>query len=145
MQLRKMQLQDIAAIVKLEEETFAVPWSQEAFVDELEHDIAEYWVLINDDELIAYFGYWQILNEAHITNVAVSAKHRRKGYASILLEKLLTLAREKHIESITLEVRESNHSAQALYKKFGFIEAGRRKRYYSDNNEDAIIMWLHTN
>ncbi len=133
---------DIEQIVELEKQIFTMPWSKQAFEEEMDNQLAHYYVAIVNDEIVGYLGYWQVLNEAHITNIGIAPQHRRKGYASKLLMNMLGIVEENDIESITLEVRASNYNAQSLYKKFGFVEAGRRKNYYLDNKEDAIIMWL---
>jgi len=91
--------------------------------------------------LIGYVGSWKIGEEAHLTNLAVHPDHRRRGIAKALLEKLMDWARNAGVVSMTLEVRESNEIARNLYRSMGFFDAGRRRRYYSDNGEDAVIMW----
>ncbi len=145
MQIRAMAAADIAAIVILEEKIFACPWSEQAFIEELGNQLAHYYLLIVEDEIVAYLGYWQILDEAHITNIAVAPEQRRKGYASYLLTSVLEMMKKENLQSITLEVRASNVAAQNLYSQFGFQFAGKRKGYYADNKEDAYIMWLHYN
>jgi len=84
---------------------------------------------------------WKVLDEAHITNIAVHPEFRRNNIGYLLLESLIQLARRECVQSMTLEVRKNNIIAQGLYKKYGFKEVGVRKGYYSDNDEDAIIMW----
>jgi len=86
---------------------------------------------------------WVVLDEAHITNIAVHPEYRGIGAASAIMEGLMELCRLENIAAITLEVRKSNIVAQSLYKKYGFVEEGLRKAYYVDNKEDAIIMWNH--
>lgn len=90
---------------------------------------------------VGYAGMWRILEEGHITNIAVHPEFRGCGLGSALMEALLAAAKEFDIKALTLEVRRSNHAAQALYRKYGFTEGGMRRAYYADNNEDAIIMW----
>ena len=94
-----------------------------------------------DGKLCGYVGVWKILDEGHITNVAVAPKYRRMHIASAILSVLMEVGRENGISRYTLEVRSGNEPAKALYRDFGFEEAGVRKGYYEDNGEDAIIMW----
>lgn len=93
--------------------------------------------------VIGFAGLWLMVDEAHITIIATHPAYRRRGLGELLLSSLITTADQIHANSVTLEVRYSNAVAQNLYHKYGFIEAGLRKRYYSDNNEDAKIMWIH--
>ena len=133
---------DIDDIYDVEINSFTDPWSQESFRDELRNNVANYLVGCIDNKVIGYVGAWFILDEAHITNVAVKPEFRRQGIANRLILEFINLAKKNNITSVTLEVRASNIAAQILYKNFGFVEQGLRKRYYADNNEDAIIMWL---
>ncbi|WP_044477358.1 ribosomal protein S18-alanine N-acetyltransferase [Paenibacillus antibioticophila] len=140
--IRKMTLEDIPDIMIIEHESFTLPWSEEAFRNELTmNHFAKYLVMELDGKPVAYAGMWTIVDEAHITNIAVRTAHRGQGLGEALLLQLIQLAMEYRIERMTLEVRESNLVAQALYRKLGFEPAGIRKAYYSDNQEDAVIMW----
>lgn len=140
--IRKMTLEDIPDIMVIEHESFSLPWSEEAFRNELTmNHFARYLVMELDGKPIAYAGMWTIVDEAHITNIAVRTAHRGHHFGETLLLELIKLAMEHGIERMTLEVRESNLVAQSLYRKLGFDPAGIRKGYYSDNQEDAIIMW----
>jgi [ribosomal protein S18]-alanine N-acetyltransferase len=94
-----------------------------------------------DDPIIAYGGLWLMVDEAHVTSVAVRPEFRGRGLGELIMLVLLDVAMSKNARWMTLEVRMSNTSAQALYKKLGFRDAGVRPRYYTDNNEDAVIMW----
>jgi len=96
-----------------------------------------------DNKIVGYGGFWVVVDEGHITNIAVHPEYRSKGIGSKIMEGLIELAKKNGIISMTLEVRESNIVAQHLYAKFGFRPLGRRKGYYQDNNEDAIIMWKY--
>ncbi|MDR2610639.1 MAG: ribosomal protein S18-alanine N-acetyltransferase [Clostridiales Family XIII bacterium] len=97
-----------------------------------------------DPLLVGYAGLWVVLDEGHITNVAVDPDYRRQGIAAMLLLKLLEAAREKGAKRFTLEVKRSNAAAIALYERFGFRAAGSRKGYYEEDGEDAVIMWTDT-
>lgn len=133
---------DIDEIVEIEKECFATPWPKDAFVTEIrENKLAKYVVVEADGQVAGYGGIWLILNEGHITNIAVKKEFRGLGIGNRIVEGLIYYCASKNIDSMTLEVRKSNIVAQNLYKKYGFVEYGVRPKYYSDNNEDAIIMW----
>lgn len=121
--------------------SFPIPWSYDSFKRELKNKLASYLVVIMDNRVIAYGGIWVILEEAHITNIAVHPDYRCKGIGETLLNALLDKAYARGAKEITLEVRVSNLPAQWLYKKLGFSEEGIRRNYYEDNKEDALIMW----
>lgn len=140
--LRQMIEEDIEGVLEIEKECFETPWSLNAFKMELKSDIALYIVARDEDKVVGYGGLWNILNEGHITNIAVSEEFRNKGIGSKILSELIEVSKSKNTSSMTLEVRRNNESAKHLYKKYGFEEAGVRPKYYADNNEDAIIMWL---
>ena len=138
-----MTLDDIDNVFKVETDCFSVPWSKNSFIKELvENKVALYLVAKIENVAVGYIGVWKILNEGHITNVAVHSSYRGMGIGNKLVSELLYLCKKDGIDAFTLEVRRSNLKAQALYKKFGFVECGIRKGYYEDNKEDAIIMWL---
>lgn len=131
--------QQMAALDKI---CFTVPWSLESFEQELTvNDKAIYIVAEIDGQLAGYAGMWQILDEGHITNVAVSPEHRRQGIAAAVLTELIAEGSRRGIRAFTLEVRASNVAAQELYRGFGFQTAGIRPGYYEDNKEAALIMW----
>ena len=131
---------DIDRFAEIDQKCFTVPWSRKAFEDEFKNSIAVYFAARNDNECIGYAGFWNVSGEGDITNVAVVEEHRRSGVGSMLIEAVLERAKQLNIDIMTLEVRQSNYKAQGLYKKYGFEVIGTRKRYYSDNNEDALIM-----
>ncbi len=139
---RPMCLADIDRLVPIELASFSVPWSRNMLEDELYNDKAYYLVAEHQGRVAGYAGMWQIFEEGHITNIAVDPAFRRLGIGSLLLDDLIAYAKAQGIQALTLEVRVSNAPAISLYESKGFIAEGRRKRYYSDNNEDALIMWL---
>lgn len=140
--VRKMKLSDIDSVVDIEENSFAIPWTKGAFATELKRNmLAKYYVVEVDGRVVGYGGMWLIMDEAHIINIAVHPKYRGKGIGKKLVEGLIEEVLKLNIYRITLEVRRSNITAQALYKKFGFIPCGIRPEYYQDDKEDAIIMW----
>ncbi|KJS88870.1 MAG: hypothetical protein JM58_00155 [Peptococcaceae bacterium BICA1-8] len=143
--LRKMELGDVSQVVEIENRSFPTPWSAYAFTCEiLDNDFAYYFVITAEDDrdcVIGYGGMWIILDEAHITNIAIIPQYRGKRFGEVLLTNLMGLALAKGADRITLEVRVSNTSAKKLYSRLGFEAAGLRKGYYVDTKEDAIIMW----
>ncbi|MGO4348279.1 ribosomal protein S18-alanine N-acetyltransferase [Paenibacillus sp. MCAF9] len=139
---RAMTMADIPAIVAIEQEAFTSPWTVEAFTNELMNNLfARYMIMEYEDQIIGYGGMWVIMDEAHVTNIAVRSDYRGQGLGNCLLNELQRTAVFFGAVKMTLEVRPSNEIAQNLYRKYGFEPAGVRPRYYSDNNEDALIMW----
>jgi len=139
--IRRMRLKDLDEVAALEEATFARPWSRESFRQELTRNVAaRYLVAEEEGQIIGYAGAWIILDESHITNIAVAESARGRGIGRRLTEELLRVLSNLGASYATLEVRVSNLRAQSLYKSLGFISVGKRKRYYEDNNEDAYLM-----
>ena len=140
--VRPMVMTDVDGVMAVEHDSFLTPWSRSAFEEELaQNHLARYVVAVENDEIVGYAGTWLVINEAHVTNVAVSGQRRREGIGRLLMQKLMELARENDMESMTLEVRVSNAAARHLYQQLGFVEAGIRKNYYSETKEDALILW----
>jgi ribosomal-protein-alanine N-acetyltransferase len=136
-----MRLEDLPAIHAIERASFTSPWPPNAYQSELETNrLANYLVARVDDEVVAYGGMWLMVDEAHITTFAVHPAWRRQRIAERLLIAFLDLADDRHAREATLEVRLSNLAARRLYEKYGFRPVGLRPRYYSDDNEDALIM-----
>ena len=139
-----MEPKHIAGVCEVENKSFAVPWTERMFYDELKNPLARYVVLLdkqNPGNVIAYVGYWKIFDEGHITNVAVHPEWRGKKAATYLMRQMMQLAASEGMKDMTLEVRRSNLAAQGLYTKLGFAVEGVRPNYYEDNGEDALIMW----
>lgn len=141
--IKRMEPQDVDSVIKIEEQAYGSHhWSKESFLNELNNELARYYTLFNENnELAGYAGCWHILDEAHITNIAIAKQHRRKRYAEALLKRIIDDCYLEKVKYITLEVRVSNIPAINLYTKYGFSSFGTRKGYYQDNNEDALIMW----
>ena len=140
--INKMVANDVEQVIIIENLSFILPWTRHSFLNELvSNKFAHYHVARLNGHIIGYAGLWKVLDEGHITNIAIHPDFRRVGIASKLVDFVISFCSEQSIASLTLEVRKSNLAAQSLYKKYGFVEAGIRKAYYSDNNEDAIIMW----
>lgn len=138
--IRKMTETDLDKIMIIEKESFSLPWSRDSYLGELKNSFANYLVCDDGGDIAAYGGIWVVFEEAHITNVAVSSKHRRQGIGSDLMRELEKIARTQHATRIFLEVRPSNATALAMYDKLGYVQTGQRKAYYTDNGEDALIM-----
>lgn len=136
-----MTSKDIDGVFEVEKSCFEHHWSKDAFNKELKNDVARYLVAKIDGKVVGYAGVWFVMDEGHVTNVAVHSDYRGKKIGDQLVKLLVNLCKENNITSMTLEVRVSNVVAQNLYKKYGFKLAGIRKEYYSDNKEDAMIMW----
>ena len=137
-----MTAADVDAVHEIETACFKTPWSKESFLHELEgNQCARYIVVREDGRAIAYAGVWFILDEGHITNIAVHPERRGMGYGERVTREMIQLAADSGMNWMTLEVRRSNKAAQNLYHKLGFIDVGYRKRYY-ENNEDALVMAL---
>jgi ribosomal-protein-alanine N-acetyltransferase len=168
-QIEPMRVEDIGPVLEIERLSFSAPWSARAYEYELRYnDLAHYFVarVINggatarngwnprdwfetlfrpnapadDSRIVGYVGFWLMVGEAHISTIAVNPNFRRHSIGELLLVAAMERAMELHAHQATLEVRASNGSAQDLYLKYGFIKAGLRKGYYTDNNEDGIIM-----
>ncbi len=137
-----MTLEDIDDVQEVERSSFPVPWPANAFRHELtQNRNARYVVARAGNRVAGYAGLWLMVDEAHITTFAVHPGFRRQRVGERLLQRLFEIAAVMNAEWLTLEVRASNLPAQRLYEKYGFRRAGVRRRYYSDNNEDALIMW----
>ena len=141
--IKPMQKSDLDDVISIEAKAYGEHhWSKDSFMSELSNDLAKYFSVFNTDgQLIGYCGCWQILEEAHITNIAVSPDYRRKHIGEALLTTIIDECYRNMAKYIILEVRVGNKPAIALYEKYGFKSLGVRKGYYQDNNEDALIMW----
>lgn len=131
----------IEGVLNISMLSFPVSWSKTSMEEELDNKFARYVVAVMDNIVVGFGGMWIIIDEAHITNIAVHPEYRTLGIGSMLLEALIDICRLEDCSSMTLEVRKSNFKAQGLYSKYGFLQEGLRKGYYEDNKEDAIIMW----
>ena len=140
--IEPMQVEDIRAVLEVESLCFPTPWPRNAFQNELtDNRLAHYFVGRCGDEIVAYGGLWVILEDAHITTIAVHPRHQRNHFGERLLVALLEESIARGACWVTLEVRESNLAAQNLYKKYGFTIVNTRRGYYSDNDENALVMW----
>ena len=140
--IERMTLKDIDGIMRIENASFKLPWKRQAFLNELsKNKLAVYLVAKLEGRVVGYAGMWKVLDEGHITNIAVHPDLRGQKIASAMVTELIRICRAATIQYLTLEVRQSNLIAQKLYLKHGFFISGARKAYYADNQEDAVIMW----
>jgi [ribosomal protein S18]-alanine N-acetyltransferase len=140
---RYLKEEDIDQILKIEELSFATPWTRQSFENELNmNQFAVYLVLEKEGQIIGYCGMWLIVDEAHITNIAVLPEFRGQKLGEAILRMIMEMAKKRGAKTMTLEVRVSNVVAQSLYRKLGFMNGGIRKNYYTDNYEDALVMWV---
>ena len=137
--IRRMTDADVDGVAAVEAATFPTPWSRDAFASEMKNVAARYLVAEKDGKIIGYAGAWIILDESHITNIAVMESCRGQGIGRRLTHGLMQYLSNLGAAYATLEVRKSNAVAQSLYVSLGFIKLGVRKRYYEDNGEDALI------
>ena len=140
---RDLLPEDAEAVANIEHESFPTPWSREDFWREASNDFACYIVALDDAEIIGFGGCWISFEEAQVTNIALTSVQRGRGLGKALMARLMRAAAARGAERMTLEVRPSNTPALRLYEGLGFAAAGIRKKYYQDNDEDAILMW-HT-
>jgi len=141
--IRQAEEKDVDELTDLDKACFSRPWSRDAFRRELtKNPLAFYLAAEREGKIRGYAGLWLICDEGHITNVAVHPDFRRHHVASGLMTAMINSGFTENVCRYTLEVRKSNSSAQELYRKFGFREAGLRPGYYGDNGEAALIMWM---
>ena len=137
----RMGPEDLDEVLAIERASFSMPWSRGAFLYEMQQNrVARCWVMREDGRVIGYLCLWEIADELHITNIAVHPTRRRQGVGRVLLQGVLEDAREQRLRLVVLEVRPSNTEARTLYEGFGFRVIGRRRGYYYDTGEDALVM-----
>jgi [ribosomal protein S18]-alanine N-acetyltransferase len=143
--IRKMTVDDVSAVVDLDQKSFSLPWPERSFRFELtDNPASRCWVAELDGEVVGMIVVWLIVDEAHVATLATHPDHRRQGIGKRLLAHALGNLMADGARSSFLEVRESNLAAQEMYRKFGYEATGRRRRYYRDNDEDAILMNLES-
>lgn len=138
--IRRMTIADVDGVYAIEASTFAKPWKREDFVKEMtQNTCARYLVAEEETGIVGFAGAWIVLDEAHVTNIAVTENCRGRGIGKALTKALLQYAANLGVVYATLEVRRSNDRARHLYESLGFEYVGVRKRYYEDNGEDALL------
>ena len=138
--VRRMTLEDLAQVVKLEEATFSLPWSVKGFEEALAREENCFLVIQDEDEILGYCGYYKVFEEAEIMNVCIREDRRGEGLGRIMMEELLNTAKETGVKTVVLEVRVSNAPAIRLYENLNFVSLGVRKDFYEMPREDAEIM-----
>jgi ribosomal-protein-alanine N-acetyltransferase len=141
LEIRSLEAVDLEAIETIEQRAYPTPWSRSMFASELAKPTSICLGAFERDELLGYVINSRYVDAWHIMNVAVDPDHQRRGVASRLLERLFELTRDDERRGYTLEVRISNEAAIELYERLGFEPRGIRRGYYTDNREDALIMW----
>lgn len=138
-----MTVEDVPAVAALDQISFSLPWPERAFHFEVtSNPAARCWVAEVDGRIAGMIVSWLLVDEVHVATIATHPEFRRQGIAQKLLIHTLRYTSGEGAVSSFLEVRESNLAAQEMYRKFGYEDTGRRKRYYKDNGEDAILMTL---
>lgn len=141
---RQMKLADVPAVHDIEVATFPTPWSLDSFYYEMnENQYAHYIVAEHEGQIVGFCGLWNVIDAAQITNVAVTTSLRGQRIGETLMREAMRIAKDAGMDVMSLEVRVTNTVAQNLYKKLGFQEGGLRKKYYVDNGEDALVMWVN--
>jgi ribosomal-protein-alanine N-acetyltransferase len=139
-----MKEEDINEVLEIENLSFLDPWTRRMYLSEVREKEASFFVVAKlENRIIGYGGFWLIVDEAHLVNLAVHPDCRRQGIGTQIMRYLLNLAKQLGAKRATLEVRASNKIAQKFYAKFGFVTIALRKKYYPDTKEDAVIMWLN--
>jgi [ribosomal protein S18]-alanine N-acetyltransferase len=140
-EIRVLELNDLNAIEAIEQQAYPTPWSRSMFASELAKPTSICLGAFEGQDLIGYVINSRYVDAWHVMNVAVDPGHQRRGVATALLERLFEVTRDDERRGYTLEVRVSNEDAIGLYEKLGFEPRGIRRGYYTDNREDALIMW----
>ncbi len=136
-----MRPEDLDEVLEIERASFSMPWSRGAFLYEMQQNrVARCWVMREPGRVVGYLCLWEVADEFHITNIAVHPSFRRQGIGRALLQGVLEDARQRKLRLVVLEVRPSNTEARTLYETFGFRVIGRRRGYYYDTGEDALVM-----
>lgn len=141
-QMREMTEEDIPDVMEIEKRSFISPWTRGMFAQTLKSPVARNLVMTEDGDILGYVIFYRAGLEVHIMNIAVSPGRRRRGIGRDMMERVLGNARMDSVEECFLEVRETNFPAQGLYERLGFKRIGKRKGYYTETNEDAIVMAL---
>lgn len=140
MLVRNMELSDLDVIVKLEEQLFTSAWSKDDFVYELTQNVVSRYLVLEENEIVGYIGFWLLGDQSQITTIGISKEKQGLGYSKLLIDKCVEITKELGYLAITLEVRVSNVVAINLYQSYGFKIVSIRKDYYQDNNEDGYLM-----
>ncbi|WP_163538259.1 ribosomal protein S18-alanine N-acetyltransferase [Gracilibacillus sp. YIM 98692] len=141
---RKMTENDIEAVSQIDEKSFPKPWPKQIYYEEMNlNQYAKYFVTTVNEEVVGFCGTWMVLDEAQVTNIAIHPAYRGRGLGEGLFQYVINYAVAHDVKHLSLEVRMSNLVAQRMYKKFGLQPGGVRKNYYTDNQEDALVLWVN--
>jgi ribosomal-protein-alanine N-acetyltransferase len=141
---RKMTLDDLEQVIAIDQVSFSLPWPVRSFAFECENPVSRCWVAELDGRVVSMLVAWLIVDDVHIATIATHPDFRKQGIGKKILSHVLRSAKEEGAVTSFLEVREGNLAAQEMYRKFGYVESGRRENYYNDNGEDAILMTLES-
>ncbi|AVQ98026.1 ribosomal protein S18-alanine N-acetyltransferase [Oceanobacillus sp. M65] len=142
--IRKMEIADVDQVMEVERVSFTTPWTTDIFYQEIvDNQYAYYYVIEWNGRIVGYVGTWVVLEDAQVTNIAIMPELRGNKLGEKLFQYMLLQIKLIGATRLSLEVRESNIPAQKLYRKFGLVPGGIRKNYYTDNQEDAIVMWVN--
>lgn len=140
MTVERMNATHVPQIAQLEKLCFSDPWSEQSIASELENRLSDWFVALEDGQVVGYVGSQTVIDGSDMMNIAVHPDHRRRGIAQALVEALETCLRNRGSKMLLLEVRDSNAPAITLYEKLGFLQVGLRKNYYRNPKEDARIL-----
>lgn len=140
MVIERMEARHVPAVARLERDCFSAPWSERSLLGELANPLSTWLVAMDGEALAGYIGSQSVLDEADMMNLAVAPEYRRRGVGAALTAALAAALQARGVAALTLEVRASNAPAIALYEKLGFVQVGRRPRYYEKPREDALIL-----
>lgn len=140
MDIRELTIEDIPTLLEIEKEAFTRPWTQEMFEQELQNPLSHNLVIEENGEVIAYIGYWMVIDEIHLLNVAVKKSEQGRGLSRFLMHAMIVHGKDNGCASIVLEVRENNTPAIGLYTSLQFKPVGHIENYYPEDKQDAIIM-----
>jgi ribosomal-protein-alanine N-acetyltransferase len=138
-----MAEEHVPDVVEIDRASNGAPWSEASFLREVSNPQAHYYVSLDGSTVVGFAGFWTLVDEAHITTIAVRPEARGRGIGRALMTRILADAADLGMKCATLEVRISNEKAINLYASLGFVHSGVRKNYYPDNREDAVIMWRY--
>ncbi|MBI5252111.1 MAG: ribosomal protein S18-alanine N-acetyltransferase [Desulfomonile tiedjei] len=144
LQAEPMKAEDLNSVLEIEKVSFPTPWSENMFLEEMQHRHSRLTVFRSRGEIVGYMCFWEVLDEAHLLNIAVHPKERGHGYGSQIMAYLEKVCLQDGLKRIILEVARRNSMARSLYRKYGFNSIGFRKKYYTAVEDDAIVMekWL---
>jgi len=142
--IREMTQEDIDVVHEIEKETYSTAWTKDILTQEVVHNKHAFYAVVEyNDIIVGYAGMWVVFDDAQITTIAISPDYQGRKLGEQLFKHMLESAYALGVQRLSLEVRISNIVAQNMYRKFGLVPGGLRKGYYTDNNEDAIVMWVN--